>query len=171
MRTIIETRKWRLLQRRLIRRSLGIYWIMLSKNIHVNRYRKVDFILHSWICRKEGQHYCRRWYTYRKGESRISEFLNFVSRGKLHHPREDLFDLSMYLFCYYKCADKTCIKKLLKGFMEIYNLTGFNFEGKQTKILQRFANCFSNGFRKQQAEKIKLDKSQKNLVKRKRMER
>ena len=55
--------------------------------------------------------------------------------------------------------------------MEIYNLTGFNFEGKQRKILQRFANCFSNGFRKQQTEKIKLDKSQKNLVKRNRMER
>ena len=65
-----STRKWRLLQRRLIWRSLGIYWIMLSKNIHVNRYRKVDFILHFWICRKEEQH-CPRWYTYRKGESRV----------------------------------------------------------------------------------------------------
>ena len=77
---------------------------------------------------------------------------------------------STYLFCYYKCVDKVCIKELLKGFTEIYNLTGFNFEGKQTKILQRFANCFSNGFRKQQTEKIKLDKSQKNLEKRNRME-
>ena len=64
-----------------------------------------------------------------------------------------------------------CIKRLLKGFTEIYNLTGFNFEGEQTKILQMFANCFSNGFRKQQTEKIKLDKSQENLVKRKWMER
>ena len=104
-------------------------------------------------------------------ENPVSAFLSVVSRGKLHHPREDLFDLSMYLFCHYKCVDKTCIKRLLKGFTEIYNLTGFNVEGKQTKILQRFANCFSNGSRKQQTEKIKLDKSQKNLVKRKRMER
>ena len=131
-------------------------------------FRKVDFLLHLWICRIEGQHYCRRRYTYRKGES---EFLNLVSSGKLHHPREDLFDLSMYLFCYYKCVDKTCVKKLLKGFTEIYNLTGFDFEGKQTKVLQRFANWFSNGFRKQQTEKIVLDKSKKNLVKRKRIER
>ena len=38
---------------------------------------------------------------------------NLVSRGKLHHPREDLFDLSMYLFCYYKCVDMICIKRLL----------------------------------------------------------
>ena len=37
-------------------------------------------------------------------ENPQTEFLNLVSRGKLHHPREDLFDLSMYLFCYYKCV-------------------------------------------------------------------
>ena len=67
-------------------------------------------------------------------ENPVSEFLNLVSRGKLHHLQEVLFDLSMHLFCY-KCVDKTCIKRLLKGFMEIYNLTGFNFEGKQMKIL------------------------------------
>ena len=43
------------------------------------------------------------------------EFLNLVSRGKLHHPREDLIDISMDLFCYYKCVDKTCIKGSLKN--------------------------------------------------------
>ena len=104
-------------------------------------------------------------------ENPESEFLNFVSRGKLHHPRAELFDLSMYLFCYCKCVNKTCIKRLLKGFTEIYNLTGFNFAVFSFAFLQRFANCFSNGFRKQQTEEIKLDKSQKSLVKRKRMEK
>ena len=64
-------------------------------------------------------------------ENPVSEFLNLVSRGKLHHPREDLFDLSMYLFCYYKCVGKTCIKRIRKGFTEIYNLTGFNFEANE----------------------------------------
>ena len=59
----------------------------------------------------------------------------------------------------------------MKGFTEIYNLTGFDFEGKQSKVLQRFANTFSNGFRKQQTENIKLEKFQKSLLKRKRMER
>ena len=104
-------------------------------------------------------------------ETPESEFLYLVSRGKLTQPREDLFDLSMYLYCYYKSAEKNCVKRLVKGFTEIYNLTGFDFEGKQSKVLQRFANTFSNGFRKQQTENIKLEKFQKSLLKRKRMER
>ena len=77
-----------------------------------------------------------------------SEFLNLVSRGKLHQPREDLFDLSLYLSCYYKRVDKACIKRLLKGFTEISNISGFDFEGKHSKILQRFVNCFSNGLKR-----------------------
>ena len=77
----------------------------------------------------------------------------------------------MYLYCYYKSAEKNCVKKLVKGFTEIYNLTGFDFAGKQSKVLQRLANTSSNGFRKQQTENIKLEKSQKSLLKRKRMER
>ena len=42
-------------------------------------------------------------------ETPESEFLHLVSRGKLTQPREDLFDLSMYLYCYYKgCRKKLC---------------------------------------------------------------
>ena len=47
-------------------------------------------------------------------ETPESEFLHLVSRGKLTQPSEDLFDLSMYLYCYYKSAEKIVLKGLRK---------------------------------------------------------
>ena len=35
-------------------------------------------------------------------ESNASEFTEMVSRGKLKHPTVDLYDLSLYLYCFFK---------------------------------------------------------------------
>ena len=54
-----------------------------------------------------------------------SEFTQMVSRGKLDFPRENLFDLSLYLYGYYKIViDKECINRLLTAFRLIYEYTG-----------------------------------------------
>ena len=46
-----------------------------------------------------------------------SEFTQMVSRGKLNFPREDLFDLSLYFYGYYKIViDEKCINRLLTAF-------------------------------------------------------
>ena len=53
-------------------------------------------------------------------ECSSSEFTQNVSRRKLSHPTMELYDLSLYLFSYYKSLeDKKCIKKILLGFREI----------------------------------------------------
>ena len=46
---------------------------------------------------------------------RESEFVNMVSRGKFDYPSEELFDLSLYLYSYYKSTeDKCCVNKILE---------------------------------------------------------
>ena len=39
---------------------------------------------------------------------RESEFVNMVSRGKFDYPSEELFDLSLYLYSYYKSKEDKC---------------------------------------------------------------
>ena len=74
-----------------------------------------------------------------------SEFTTEVSRGKLCHPTEDIFELGLYLHAYYQnIQNKTCINKLLKGFIKIYEVTHFKLPNIQS-ILRRFANSFSKG--------------------------
>ena len=49
-----------------------------------------------------------------------SEFTQLVSRGKLSHPSAELFDLSQYLFSYYKSVPvKSCADRLIVAFQEI----------------------------------------------------
>ena len=97
-----------------------------------------------------------------------SEFTKLVSRGKLTHPPEELFDLSMYLYAYHKNVNKLCANKLIKGFSKVYEVCGCDYDN-QTSILRRFINTFSNGFRKQQSDIIKQEQSKRSTIKRKRV--
>ena len=56
-----------------------------------------------------------------QANTRISEFTDKVSRGALKHPPEELFDLGIRLYKYYKCVKmKSCASRLCKAFKEIY---------------------------------------------------
>ena len=68
-----------------------------------------------------------------------SEFTQLVSWGKL------LFNLSQYLFSYYKCVPvKSCADRLIVAFQEIGEVfASYEYE---KSFLWRFTNCFSNGY-------------------------
>ena len=71
----------------------------------------------------------------------------------------------LYLFSYYKSLeDKTCIKKILLGFHESYEVTNCNFDNINS-ILRRFSNTFSKGYVKRGTEHISLEKRKKSKVK------
>ena len=97
------------------------------------------------------------------------EFTQNVSRGKLRHPTIELYDLSLYLFSYYKLLeDKTCIKKILLGFREIYEVSYCNFDNINS-VSRRFTNTFSKGYVKTEIENISLEKRKKSTVKLRRL--
>ena len=84
-----------------------------------------------------------------------SEFTKLVSRGKLKYPSENLFDLSLYLYGYYKSiTDKKCINKLLVAFEIIYNCTAYDIENHPS-VLRRFANTFNKVFTKKVTDSVK----------------
>ena len=87
-----------------------------------------------------------------------SEFTNMLSRGKLKHPSSDLYDLSKYLYSFFKTREpKCCTKIFLQGFRLIYQSSGCDYEQSE-KILRRFVNTFFKAFAKDQTDKIKKDK-------------
>ena len=87
---------------------------------------------------------------------KASEFTKMVSRGKLCHPLGDLYDLSQYLFAYYKnTPEKSCANRLIKAFTEISEVAFFAFE---KSVFRRFVNSFSKGFAVQCTDKIKRQK-------------
>ena len=74
---------------------------------------------------------------------KTSDFTLLVSRGKLAYPTESLFDLSLYLYSYYKHVnDRKCTNRVLLAFEKIYEYTGYNILNYRA-VLRRFANCFS----------------------------
>ena len=93
--------------------------------------------------------------------AKISEFTENVSRGALKHPPEELFDLGVRLYMYYKNVEcKTCCTRLVKAFRAIYDSSYvFIEEGNVQDVLQRFANCFSKGYANMKTEQIKIEKS------------
>ena len=94
-----------------------------------------------------------------------SEFTTNVSRGLLKHPTEDLFELAMSLFVFYKnVEDNSCSKRLLKGFNIIYESSMCDFEAGD-RILTWFVNCFAKGYSTQKTEELRVDK--KNRKKKK----
>lgn len=84
-----------------------------------------------------------------------SEFLVRVSRGGLGHPPAELFDLSQYLYAFFKTREKKCCPQVfLDAYQLIYESSGFEFPNVHTK-LRRFNNCFIKAFAKDINDKLK----------------
>ena len=102
-------------------------------------------------------------------EDESSKFTVQLSRRGLVHPPKDVFDLAQYLYSYYeKVSNKSCTNRLLEVFRLIQETLHCSYSDS---VLQRFANCFSRCFAKRKTEEIRIDKQQKNLVKRRNRER
>ena len=77
-----------------------------------------------------------------------SEFLDRVSRGALGHPPAELFDLSQYLYAFFKTREKKCCPQVfLDAYKMIYEFSGLEIQNVDTK-LRRFNNCFIKAFAK-----------------------
>ena len=75
-----------------------------------------------------------------------SGFTTQLSRGGLSIPPYALYDLSMYLYTFFKMReDKCCTKIFFEVFHEIYSYAGCNFSN-EASINRRFANCFFKSY-------------------------
>ena len=102
-------------------------------------------------------------------ESNESEFTEMVSRGKLKHPTLDLYDLSLYLYCFFKMRKvKCCTKIFLQGFHYIYECSGCTFPNINN-ILKRFINCFFKGYATSETDKICADKAKENCKRKRKL--
>ena len=92
------------------------------------------------------------------GLPRNSEFTVLVSRGKLLYPTEILFDLSLYLYSYYKHVNnKKCTNKIMLAFEKIYSYTGYDILNHRP-VLRRFINCFSKALASMVTDECKREK-------------
>ena len=95
-----------------------------------------------------------------------TEFLENVSRGKLSHPPSELYDLSQYLYSFFKTHEKKCCSKLfLDAYQMIYERTDVEFENISS-ILRRFNNCFFKAFAKDINDQQKRFKDSKKVKER-----
>lgn len=102
-------------------------------------------------------------------QSTESEFTEMVSRGKLKHPTSDLYDLSLYLYSFFKMRKrKCCIKIFLQGFQYIHDCSGWKFPNID-KILKRFINCFFKGYATDETDKIRVDKAKENCKRKRKL--
>ena len=70
----------------------------------------------------------------------VSEFTELVSRGKLKHPPIDVYDLSQYLYSFFKIRKPKCCSKIVfQAFQYIYESSGYEFPNVES-ILKRFIN-------------------------------
>ena len=89
---------------------------------------------------------------------KASEFTRNVSRGLLKHPTDDLLELGMSLYMYYKEVDgNSCSTRLLKTFHQIYESSPCRFD-HSNDILTRYVNCLSEGHSTKESEEIKVGK-------------
>ena len=100
-----------------------------------------------------------------------SEFLNRVSRGRLAHPPVELYDLSQYLFSFFKCREtKCCSKSFLEGYKMIYDTSVSKFDNilsiLRRFILRRFNNCFFKAFASDVNDKLKRSKNENKIKQR-----
>ena len=94
-----------------------------------------------------------------------SEFTKMVSRGRLAFPKEELFDLSLYLYGYYKSVeDKKCTTCLINAFDRISDFTKYELPN-QKSVLRRFANCFGKAFAMKTSDSIKVKAKSKDIKK------
>ena len=97
-----------------------------------------------------------------------SEFTIMVSRGKLDHPNEQLFDLTLYLYAYYDLvSDKRCSTRLLVAFEHIYDYTNYQIKN-HISVLRRLTNCFGKASAKQASE-IRIKENKQRNIKRLRL--
>ena len=90
------------------------------------------------------------------------EFTTLVSRGKLSHPQSDLFDLSLYLYTFFKNRPKKCCSNVfLQAYKEIYMETEYEFSNPDN-IFRRLNNCFMKAFAKNETDRIKGESEKKN---------
>ena len=99
----------------------------------------------------------------------VSEFLKNVSRGKLSYPPQDLYDLSLYYYTFFKAMPtkrKCCDKIFLQAYKLIYEYTDYDFSNIEG-INRRFSNTFFKAFVKKETDLLKRSKNEKQLKKRK----
>ena len=95
-----------------------------------------------------------------------SEFTEKISRGKLSFPANDLYDLSQYLYSFFKLRkNKCCTKIYLEAFQEIYRFTTCDYSNVNS-ICRRFVNCFFKAFTKKENDKIRAAKDKKAIKRR-----
>ena len=96
-----------------------------------------------------------------------SEFTKLVSRNKLSHPPSELYDLSLYVYCFFKArSNKCCTKIFLEAYEFIYESTGYSLLNINS-ILRRFNNCFFKAYASSETSKITVVKDKKQRIKRK----
>ena len=101
--------------------------------------------------------------------SAASEFTDMVSRGNLKHPPPALYDLSLYLYSFFKKRkNKCCTKIFLQAYHYIYECTGFEFINID-KILSRLNNCFFKGYASNETDKIKAKKNEEMCRKKRKL--
>ena len=67
----------------------------------------------------------------------VSEFTNLVSRGGLSHPPQELFDLSQYLYCFFKLKKPKCCSKIfLQAYDLIHEASGYEVESIYRRSLK-----------------------------------
>ena len=91
-----------------------------------------------------------------------------ASRGKLAFLKEELFDLSFYLYVYYKSVEnKRCTTRLLKAFEMIHDFTNYDIPSHNS-VMRRFANCFGKALSVSSSDGLR-DKHNSKDIKRLRM--
>ena len=92
-----------------------------------------------------------------------SEFTSLLSRGKLTHPPDQLYDLSLYLYSFFKLKkDKCCTKIFLNCSRKIYHFPNYDFPNIDS-ILRRFTNCFFKAMPKQESDNIRIEQDKRNI--------
>ena len=77
--------------------------------------------------------------------------------------QKELYDLSQYLFAFFKTREKKCCSKLfLDAYQMIYDTTNFEFDNISS-ILRRFNKCFFKAFANNINDKLKRFKDDKKV--------
>ena len=93
----------------------------------------------------------------------------FRSIGRIFHPTLDLYDLSLYLYCFFKMRKvKCCTKIFIQGFHYIYECSGCTFPNIDN-ILKRFKNCVFKGYATNETDKIFADKAKENCKRKRKL--
>ena len=100
-----------------------------------------------------------------------SEFLRQVSRGKLSHPQQNIYDISLYYYSFSKGRKQKCCSKIfLQAYGLIHNATDYCLPNVE-KINRRFSNCFFKAFIKKESDTLfKLKKLKKDSLKKRKLD-